>query len=105
MEYCSGGSIKELLQKYGSFEEKLIQMYVKQIIIGLKYLHERKLIHNNLNVSNILVDGDGIVKISDFIVFNILSDNNADICYDLATNYNQGTNLNKAIRSPISVTA
>lgn len=40
-EFCNGGSIKQLLEKFGSFDEKLIKLYVKQILEGLVYLHDQ----------------------------------------------------------------
>lgn len=71
-EFCNGGSIKQLLEKFGSFEEKLIKLYVKQILEGLVYLHDLGIVHRNINNSNVLVDGNGTVKLSDFVVSNIL---------------------------------
>lgn len=38
----------------------------RQIMDGLLYLHTNNCIHNDLKPSNILVNGEGIVKIADF---------------------------------------
>lgn len=40
-----GGTISNLLEKYGKFNETLIRVYVKQILEGLEYLHARNTIH------------------------------------------------------------
>jgi len=45
MEYVSEGSIHVLLGKHGPFKESLIRNYTAQILSGLAYLHERRLIH------------------------------------------------------------
>jgi hypothetical protein len=77
-EFCNGGSIKQLLQKFGKFDEKLIKLYVKQILEGLVYLHDQDIVHRNINNSNVLVDGNGTVKLSDFVVSNILIGDNTE---------------------------
>lgn len=66
LEYVPGGSVATLLQNYGAFEETLVRNFVRQILRGLNYLHERDIIHRDIKGANILVDNKGGVKISDF---------------------------------------
>ena len=66
LEYVPGGSVTALLRNYGSFEEPLVKNFVRQILQGLNYLHERDIIHRDIKGANILVDNKGGVKISDF---------------------------------------
>ena len=55
-----------LLRNYGAFEEPLVKNFVRQILQGLNYLHERNIIHRDIKGANILVDNKGGIKISDF---------------------------------------
>lgn len=66
LEYVPGGSVAALLSNYGAFEEALVSKFVKQILTGLEYLHEREIIHRDIKGANILVDNKGGIKISDF---------------------------------------
>lgn len=66
LEYVPGGSVTALLRNYGAFEEPLVKNFVRQILQGLNYLHERDIIHRDIKGANILVDNKGGIKISDF---------------------------------------
>jgi len=66
LEYVPGGSVAALLSNYGAFEEALVSKFVRQILTGLDYLHEREIIHRDIKGANILVDNKGGIKISDF---------------------------------------
>ncbi|OCF37577.1 STE/STE11 protein kinase [Kwoniella heveanensis BCC8398] len=66
LEYVPGGSVAALLSNYGAFEEALVKNFVRQILMGLNYLHEREIIHRDIKGANILVDNKGGIKISDF---------------------------------------
>lgn len=45
LEYQSGGSIATLLSKFKQFNEKIIRSFTKQILQGLKYLHDNGIAH------------------------------------------------------------
>lgn len=66
LEYVPGGSVTALLRSYGAFEEPLVKNFVRQILQGLNYLHERDIVHRDIKGGNILVDNKGGIKISDF---------------------------------------
>jgi mitogen-activated protein kinase kinase kinase len=59
-------NIAALLNNYGAFEEALVRNFVRQILTGLNYLHEREIVHRDIKGANILVDNKGGIKISDF---------------------------------------
>lgn len=66
LEYVPGGSVQLMLQLYGPFEEPLIRNFIRQVLVGLNYLHSVDIIHRDIKGANILIDIKGTVKISDF---------------------------------------
>ena len=63
MEYCNGGSLSDCLNKYQelynkTFSEEIVQYLMRQIIQGLKYIHNKNIIHRDLKLDNILVNFD-----------------------------------------------
>ena len=60
MEYCNGGELTKALEKYQQkyskpFPEEIVQHIMKQIVSAFKYIHERKRIHRNVKLDNILL--------------------------------------------------
>lgn len=66
LEYYSSGSLKNIIDKYGPLNETLIRKYTKQILLGLKYLHSKGIVHRDIKCANILLDTKGNVKLTDF---------------------------------------
>jgi serine/threonine protein kinase len=66
LEFVPGGSIRQLLDKFLAFDERLVKLYTRQMLDGLQYLHEKGIIHRDLKCANVLVDNMGVIKLSDF---------------------------------------
>lgn len=67
LEYVPGGSIGECLRKLErGFDDDLTRHCTSQIVDGLAYLHSRNILHRDLKADNILVNLEGVCKISDF---------------------------------------
>ena len=76
-------NVEKLIEEYGSLDEKIIKMYIKQLLEGLKYLHENNVYHKNIKPSNIMVDNDGTIKISDCLVDSLILGNAEEIYNNL----------------------
>lgn len=66
MEYLSGGSLKDLLNKYGALTEGVCRKYTRQVLEGLAFLHKNVIVHRDIKAANILRDSEGNVKLGDF---------------------------------------
>ncbi|CAI6341490.1 unnamed protein product [Periconia digitata] len=72
MEYCSGGSCADLM-KPGPVGESEIAVMLKELLMGLVYLHDDHKLHRDIKAANILVGANGQVKLADFGVSGQLS--------------------------------
>ena len=66
LEYLPGKSLSSLIGTIGPLSEGLVKIYLRDVICGLKYLHEKKVVHRDVKGSNLLLDEEGRVKLADF---------------------------------------
>lgn len=66
MEFMAGGSTQTVCQKFGPLSEAILKKYTKDIFSGLAFIHEHGIIHRDIKSANLLVSGDGTVKLADF---------------------------------------
>ncbi|KNC55415.1 STE/STE11/CDC15 protein kinase [Thecamonas trahens ATCC 50062] len=74
MEYCGGGSLAQVVKRFGVLPEPLLAIYLDQVLSGLAYLHSEGVIHRDIKGGNILLTKDGQVKLADFGIATRLSD-------------------------------
>jgi STE20-like kinase len=67
MELCEGGSVTDICQDLNQpLDEAAIKVLTKGTLEGLLYLHENRIIHRDIKGANILLNGDGEVKLSKY---------------------------------------
>jgi serine/threonine protein kinase len=88
LEYMDLGSLRQHIPRGDSsstslstdrgrrsgFPESILASILYQMIAGLSYLHERKILHRDLKTDNVLLMSTGHVKLCDFGVSTILDD-------------------------------
>ena len=73
MEYINGGNLFSFLKKHRTVSEKTAKLLYKQIILGIKYMHEQNIVHRDIKLENILIDLNNNIKICDFGIGRVLS--------------------------------
>jgi serine/threonine protein kinase len=66
MDYCSLGSISDVLAECNPLNEDQIAHVCTEVLKGLAYLHASKIIHRDVKAANILLTNQAHVKIVDF---------------------------------------
>ncbi|NXL83979.1 PKN2 kinase, partial [Alectura lathami] len=65
MEYTPGGDLMMRIHE-DVFPEQMARFYTACVVLGLQFLHEKKIVYRDLKLDNLLLDAEGFVKIADF---------------------------------------
>ncbi|XP_010007609.1 PREDICTED: mitogen-activated protein kinase kinase kinase 19 [Nestor notabilis] len=66
MEFVPGGSISSIIHRFGPLPEIVLCKYTKQILQGVAYLHDNRVVHRDIKGNNVMLMPNGIVKLIDF---------------------------------------
>lgn len=66
LELCKSRSMMELHKRRPVVSDYECRFYISQILDGVKYLHDKRIIHRDLKLGNIFLNDNLNVKIGDF---------------------------------------
>ncbi|XP_032481247.1 inactive serine/threonine-protein kinase PLK5 [Phocoena sinus] len=65
LEYCSRQSLAHVLEARQTLTEPEVRYYLRGLVSGLRYLHQRRIVHRDLKLSNFFLNKNMEVKIGD----------------------------------------
>lgn len=70
MEFCDAGSVLGIVNRSKSgLKEDEIAVIMKDMLTGLDYLHQRRMLHRDIKADNVLLTTDGYSKLGKIILF------------------------------------
>lgn len=65
MEYVEGDDLTTIVQRTGPLDYDTAAEYIAQTAEGLQHAHQHNLIHRDVKPANLLIDGQGVVRLLD----------------------------------------
>ena len=65
-EYIEGENLKRLIERRGRLPVETALELAMQISRGLAFAHQQGLVHRDVKPQNVLLNGDGRAKVTDF---------------------------------------
>jgi len=66
MEYVEGETVSEIVRRKGRYPLATKLRWMEELCAGLAYAHRQGVVHRDVKPSNLMVDGEGSLKILDF---------------------------------------
>ena len=73
-EFLQGGELFFHIKRKTYFKESTTKFYMAQIFLAIDYLHKNGYIYRDLKPQNILIDKEGYIKLTDFGLSKIISE-------------------------------
>ena len=104
-EYYNGETLMNFLEKYKqikkkAFSEEIVQYIIRQIIDAMKYLHNKKIIHRDIYIDNIMINYEDE---EDRIYNNIMKAKIKIIDFGYATYLKKGALESTVLGHPIAM--
>ena len=97
IKYCEGGDLYQKIFKTQKnyFQEKEIINALIQLLLGLSYIHDKKILHRDIKTKNIFIQNEHTLCIGDFGIAKICNINNNN-------NFNnKNKKMNKMVGTPL----
>ncbi len=75
MEYVDGITLKQYIEQQGVVPWKEAVYFIRQILSALSHAHSRGVVHRDIKPQNIMLLGNGKIKVTDFGIARIASNN------------------------------
>ena len=66
MEYCHCGSLGSFIRSGNRLSESALRDIMACCLMGLTYLHAKKIIHRDIKPDNLFLSEQGVIKVGDF---------------------------------------
>jgi eukaryotic-like serine/threonine-protein kinase len=73
MEFVEGTSLKDLIRQRGRLPASAVLPIAKQLCRALEVAHDEGVIHRDIKPQNMVVQGDGVLKVMDFGIARLAS--------------------------------
>ncbi|KAF7725133.1 Cell cycle serine/threonine-protein kinase cdc5/MSD2 [Apophysomyces ossiformis] len=83
VELCPNKTLVEMLRRRGCLTEPEVRYYLIQILDACRYMHDNRVIHRDIKLSNVFLDENMDVKVGDFGLAALLvnpSDRKKTVC-------------------------
>lgn len=72
MEYVDGASLATIIHSRGALSRSAVLAMAKQLLGALSVAHDHGIIHGDLKPQNLLIDANGLLKVTDFGVARLV---------------------------------
>ena len=98
--YCEGGDLYQKIFKTQKnyFQEKEIINALIQLLLGLSYIHDKKILHRDIKTKNIFIQNEHTLRIGDFGIAKICNINNDN---NNINSKNKNKKINKMVGTPL----
>jgi serine/threonine protein kinase len=74
MELAEGGSVIDWVERHGRMPARMACQVVLDVCAGMAYAHDHGVIHRDIKPQNVLVAADGVCKVTDFGIAQIVEE-------------------------------